>query len=217
MSGSSPPDLAKPGVTVVVVTDPMCRWCWGMAAATEAARQRLAGKVEFQLLLGGVNLHASRRIGDYGRRHLYHVWREVAATTGQPFAYNMPADAIYNSRLPAMAVRAYARHNGSQGFGMLHRLQEAFFADSLNINDPDVLAEQADAMGWSGGELRQALTDPTLAEIVQWEFENSRQYGTSALPNLLVETQGQRRLLAGGYVDCNMLEMLLQPFLGPVH
>ncbi len=196
---------------VVVVTDPLCSWCWGMARQTELAMTNLARKVDFDLLLGGVNLHATQHIGDYGKRLLFHIWREVEATTGQPFGYKLPDDLVYNSTLPAMAVRGYARHNPVRTFEFLHHLQERFFVHGENINQLALLLESAQSFDWDEAAFDAAMRSSRLKAIVRWEFENARQYGTSALPNVLLEQQGRRRLLAGGYLDAQMLEDLLAP------
>lgn len=199
--------------TLVIVTDPMCSWCWGMAAQTDRARERFGDRLNFELLLGGVNVQATQRIGRYGERHLYRVWQEVEATTGQPFAYKLPQDTIYNSTLPAMAVRAFSREYDKPAFGYLHHLQKLFFQEGVNINDTNVLCQAASACGWDGAVCRQRLAEPRLQDIVHWEFENARAYGTSALPNLLIDDGQQRRLLVGGYLDCPMLETMLEPWL----
>ena len=70
-------------VRIVLVTDPMCSWCWGMADEFNEAMSTLQEGVEFDLLLGGINTHGTQPIGAYGRRYLMRLWREVADTTGQ--------------------------------------------------------------------------------------------------------------------------------------
>jgi len=196
-------------VTVVVVTDPMCSWCWGMAPAIELAASELGGEVEFDLLLGGINIHGSQHIGDFGKRHLLRIWHEVEATTGQSFGYRLPDAFVYNSTLPCIAVQSMRRRLGSAPFGYLHRLQQTFFAEGRNINDADVLADVATDFGCQRLEFRRNLEDPELAAAVAAEFASSRSYGTNALPSLLWETGGQRTLLAGGYVDADMLATLI--------
>lgn len=78
----------------------MCSWCWGMSAAVEEAAHHLADEVRFDLLLGGINLHATHPIGEFGRRHLLKLWGEVQATTGQKFGFQLPDEFVYNSLMP---------------------------------------------------------------------------------------------------------------------
>jgi putative protein-disulfide isomerase len=195
---------------VIVVTDPLCSWCWGISVAVEEAAARLAGEVAFDILLGGINTHGTQPIGDYGRRYLAHIWRDVKATTGQPFAFIVPDGMIYNSTLPCLAIAAVRRETGRSPFGFLHRLQQLFFAQGVDINDATLLARTAEEFGVPAPVLREGLADPELLAGLQAEFENSRIYGTQALPSLLVEQAGERRLLAGGYADAATLEAMVR-------
>ncbi len=193
----------------IVVTDPMCSWCWGMAPAIELAASQLEGEVEFDFMLGGINTHASQFIGDYGKRHLFKIWHEVAATTGQSFGFRLPERLVYNSKLPCMAVQVVRARFGKPPFGYLHRLQQVFFVEGRNINDADILAHTAGDFGCDREEFLRELEDSRLIAQVADEFSSSRTYGTSALPNVLWEVDGARSLLAGGYADAQMLVALI--------
>ncbi|MFP6814173.1 MAG: DsbA family protein [Pseudomonadales bacterium] len=195
---------------VIVVTDPMCSWCWGMAPDIEQAASRMDGEVEFDFLLGGINTHASQFIGDYGARHLFRIWHEVAATTGQSFGFRLPERLVYNSRLSCVAVHVVRRKFGTPPFGYLHRLQQAFFMEARNINDADVLADAAVDFGCEREAFLDALKDARLLEQVTDEFALSRGFGTNALPSVLWEVDGVRSLLAGGYADAEMLVELIE-------
>lgn len=193
-----------------VVTDPMCSWCWGMSAAVEEAAHQLAGQVEFDLLLGGINVHGTQPIGDFGRRHLLKIWAEVHAVTGQPFGFSLPDDFVYNSTLPCIAIEALRERSGRPPFGYLHRLQQALFVSGWNINDARVLAQLAEEFGWQQQELLERLDDPTLVARVEAQFARSREYGTNALPNVLLEDAGARSLLVGGYADSATLRAMIE-------
>lgn len=195
---------------VLVVTDPLCSWCWGMASAVEEAAARLEGEVSFGLLLGGINTGTTQPVGDYGRRHLRHIWREVHATTGAPFAFVLPDGIVYNSTRACLAVAAVRRALGRPPFGYLHRLQQQLFVDARDINDPALLAATATDFGVAADVVRDGLADPELQDLLREEFATARGYGTNALPSVLVERDGVRSLLAGGYMDADMLESLIR-------
>lgn len=176
-----------------------------MSGAVEAAAHHLADEVDFELLLGGINLHATHPIGEFGRRHLLKLWSEVNETTGQPFGFELPDAFVYNSRLPCIAVEAVRRKSGRAPFGFLHRLQQCLFEEGRNITRAEELDWVAREFGWGAGELRAELDDPALAASAEAQFEGSRRYGTNALPNVLIERSGERRLLFGGYADSEMI------------
>jgi putative protein-disulfide isomerase len=195
---------------VVIVTDPLCSWCWGMAPAVEQVADRFGDRVRFDLVLGGVNVDSTLPVGDYGRRLLMRIWQEVAATTGQSFGYRIPEGFVYNSVRACLAVAALRRASGRPPFGYLHRLQQLLFEQGVDINDPDVLAGAAAELGYDGVAVRAALDDAAALAALRAEFAGARVYGTQALPSVLTEWKGRRRLLAGGYVDAEMLEALIK-------
>ena len=181
-----------------------------MTPQIDIASDRLTDRVEFDFLLGGINTHGTQPIGDYGRQHLFKLWKEVHATTSQNFGFQLPKSFVYNSSVPCTAVMAMSRWAGKPAFDYLHRLQHLFFVEGLNINNSGLLADTAVDCGWSRDGLLSALKDLNLRETLQFEFDTSRSYGTNALPNLLWEESEKRILLAGGYLDADTLVRLVE-------
>jgi protein-disulfide isomerase-like protein with CxxC motif len=175
-----------------------------MSGAIEEAIQQMPD-VTWDFLLGGVNTHATHPIGDYGRRLLLHLFREVHATTGQTFSFNLPDEFVYNSTLCCVAVHVVRDLIGRPPFGYLHRLQQLFYSEGVNINDADVLIATAVDQGLSAEEVRERLSQPRYTELARFEFDTAREYGTNALPNVLWEQDGQRSLIGGGYMDSQTL------------
>ncbi len=202
--------LEEARLRVFIVTDPLCSWCWGMAGAVEEAAHELRDEVEFDLLLGGINTHATQPLGEFGQRHLLKIWREVHATTGQQFGFRLPDDFVYNSTLPCIAIEAVRRRIQRPPFGYLHRLQQCLFAEGRNINDGALLNEVARDFGMAKDQLTAELADSDLQAAVTRQFNSSRCYGTNALPNVLVQYGRERSLLLGGYADSEMLVTLIR-------
>ena len=194
-----------PDLRVLIVTDPMCSWCWGMSPAVEEAAVELRDEVEFDFLLGGINTHGTQPLGEFGERHLLQIWREVRSTTGQDLGFRLPEQFVYNSTLPCLAVEAVRRFMQRPPFGYLHRLQQCLFVQGRNINDRLLLGQVALEFGLRRSEFDASLEDQELRDIVSAQFVSSRVYGTNALPSVLVENSAERRLLLGGYADAAML------------
>lgn len=195
---------------VVFVTDPMCSWCWGMADEFAQAREDLSGQVEFDLLLGGINTDGTQPIGDYGRRFLRRLWQEVAATTGQQFGYKLPEEYIHNSSRSCLAIEVVREVLETPPFAYLDELQRLFFVQGADITSHALLRETAEAFGVAPDRFDTLMESPRLLGSVRFQFSHARSFGTQALPSLLIENeQGALQLLAGGYVDAQMLESLL--------
>ncbi|MXX29396.1 MAG: hypothetical protein F4X31_04335 [Gammaproteobacteria bacterium] len=199
-SGTS---IEADGAKILIVTDPMCSWCWGMTPEVDRARAVLPEA--FDLLLGGINVHGTQPIGEFGRSHLMGIWREVQATTGQAFGFKLPTPLIYNSTLPCIAVQAVRKVLGVPPFDYLHRLQERFFVEGVDINDLETLAATAQECGVDREAFLQAAGSEKVRAAVRFQMNTSRDFGTNALPSVLAEWGGERRLLAGGYLNAEAL------------
>lgn len=190
---------------LVVVTDPMCSWCFAASRHVENAMAAFAGRVDFDLILGGINTHATQPIGDYGQRRLDALWHQVTATTGQHFSHIFPEGCIYNSLLPCRAVEAARDLLGEPPLPYLHRLQKLFFLEATNINDRTVLAEAAAEFGVEPNDLLHRIDSAEVATRTQWGFTRSRRQGAGALPSFLFGSDEDLTLMAGGYLDTEFL------------
>ena len=194
---------------VVVVTDPMCSWCWGMAHAVDDVVTSMGAQVDFDILLGGINVHGTQPIGDYGRRYLMRLWRDVEETTGQPFGYKLPDEYVHNSSRSCVAVEAVRQLTGKAPFDYLHELQSLFFTQGLDVTSVDVLVAAAEKFDLDADQFVKLLDDPAIIERVRFQFNSASAYGTNALPCVLIDVDGTLRLLAGGYADGDMLRQLV--------
>lgn len=190
---------------LVVVTDPMCSWCFAASDHVENAMAEFAGRVDFDLILGGINTHATQPIGEYGLQRLDGLWHQVTATTGRKFSHIFPDGCIYNSLLPCRAVEAARDLLSEPPLPYLHRLQKCFFLEATNINDRDVLASVAAEFGIDADEFLLRLDSAEVAARTQWGFTRSRRQGAGALPSFLFGAGDDLTLMAGGYLDTEFL------------
>ena len=204
----------SPEPAVRFVTDPMCSWCWGTTPHFEAVMEALRDRVAFDIVLGGINVHSTKPVGAYGRKRLSALWNEVTAVTGQVFSHHLPAGTVYNSLLPCLAAEALRDIRDAPPFGYTHRLQQRFFAEGVNINDLDTLLGTAEEFDVPRDRLRPRMDAEAVRQRTRWGFETAREYGTNALPSVLVSSDGASfRLFAGGYVDAERLVADLEAWL----
>ncbi len=186
---------------IVIATDPMCSWCWGMAPSIDAARSQI-DSVPFDLVFGGINLHSTQPLGRYGRMRLARLWAEVAEVTQQSLAAAPPAEAfVYNSARLCRVLEAVRELDDAPPFELLRGMQKTFFADARNVTAEGVLAECIADVGHDADRVMALALDRAIGERVAAGAQAARSYGTHALPSVLLEHEGQTRLLAGGYLD----------------
>ena len=93
----------------------------------------------------------------------------------------------YNSRL-AQELGKWAETQPG-GEAVHDALYRAYFVDSRNIGDPDVLLDIVRAVGLPVEAAREALEKRTFKEAVDADWRKSREYGVTGVPTFV----------AGGY------------------
>ncbi len=186
---------------ILIVTDPMCAWCWGMADDIQTIRADYSDRVEFDLLLGGINPNSTQYVGEYGRRFLLKLWREVFQTTDKYFGFKLPDTYIHNSFLPCLAIECVRDFRNELAFDFLYQLQKRFFEKGENINDLDILREEVGRFGVPASFFDEAISQQSLKDKVWFQFQHSKSFGTSVLPNMLFDNGERCSLLLGGYAN----------------
>lgn len=177
-----------------------------MAPEIKRTREALQGRVDFGLLLGGLNIQSTQPLSDAAFTRFYELWGRVTATTGQHFAHKFPQGFVYNSTKACAAVLAAGAVLDTAPFDYLDRLQAAFFLEGRDINDLAVQTEVALALGMDEKNFQAAFDTITQGDAVSDAFAEARGYGSNALPAVLTENEpGYRHLMAGGYVTMEFL------------
>jgi putative protein-disulfide isomerase len=191
---------------VIFVTDPMCSWCWGMAEEIERARTALADELDFDLVVGGINVGSQQGVSEFARARLALVWREVALVTGARFGPGLPGgDFVYDSTPACLAVETVRAMTGEAPFEFVHRLQRRFFVDGADVTTWPVLAEEVRELGIDVAAFGRIWQTPAVRDRAAAGFLVAKSYGTAAMPSVLREDNGTRRLVVGGYVDAPTL------------
>ena len=94
----------------------------------------------------------------------------------------------YNSRL-AQEIGAWA--DTQEGGEVMHdALYRAYFVETKNIGDPDVLLEIVEANGLSVEDARKVLEERTFKDAVDEDWQKSRQYGVTGVPTFVAAGHG---------------------------
>jgi predicted DsbA family dithiol-disulfide isomerase len=89
----------------------------------------------------------------------------------------------YNSRL-AQELAKWA--DSQPGFEAIHQaLYRAYFVESLNIGDPEVLINIAKKAGLPEDEARTVLADRTFKEAVDADWQTARRYEITGVPSFV--------------------------------
>ena len=94
----------------------------------------------------------------------------------------------YNSRL-AQEIGAWA--DTQKGGEVMHdALYTAYFVETKNIGNPDVLLEIVEANGLPVEDARKVLEERTFKDAVDEDWRKSRQYGVTGVPTFVAAGHG---------------------------
>ena len=109
----------------------------------------------------------------------------------------------YNSRL-AQELGKWA--DTQPGGEVIHdKLYRAYFVDSRNIGDPDILVELAESVGLDGREARRIIDERVFKDEVDADWQKSASYGVTGVPTFVAARYG-----VVGAQPYEVLEQLVQ-------
>ena len=132
-------------------------------------------------------------VPDEGRHPIftaYHVQhREAAARlTGLPFGLPEVGSPYPTSSWPALVAALWVRQEHPERFDAFDlALFEAFFRDTRDISNGEVLAQLARDHGLPEQRLSVALRAPSLRRAVMDEHRSAWEYDVSAIPSIVVD------------------------------
>jgi predicted DsbA family dithiol-disulfide isomerase len=94
----------------------------------------------------------------------------------------------YNSRL-AQELGKWA-DTQSGGEAVHDALYKAYFVETRNIGDPEILVEIAGSVGLSPDEARAVLTERRFKDAVDADWAKSHRYGVTGVPTFVADRYG---------------------------
>jgi predicted DsbA family dithiol-disulfide isomerase len=107
--------------------------------------------------------------------------------------YDPPPDVVPNTRL-ALRLVELAREGGLHE-AFHERLMDAYWAEAVNVGDPDELRRLAAEIGLAADDVEQTIADPdAYLDLVQDATRQAQSMGVNGIPAFLLD----RKLLALG-------------------
>lgn len=187
----------KKSVTVEIVADVVCPWCWIGKRRLKAAGTILQDQYTvktvwkpFELNAGipaeGLPIDQYRTLKFGSLDHFWHLARQVTEAgeaVGLEFRQDLMTwtpNTIACHRLIWFAGRDDKQED------LVEHLFRAYFHDGKNIGELDVMLEAAETAGIDRGEAERFLDSNEGRENVMRELEHARQSGISGVPTFLV-------------------------------
>jgi len=193
--------------TLLFMTDPICSWCWGTLPEVLKLKSALGERLKFELLCAGLQVGSMKPLTEAHINDLVKLWRRVAETTGQEFAFSLPTDRtfIYHSELACRTLQISRKHLEREPWEEFHAMQHAFYVECQNLGDLDVLYKLSGNTGLSRDEFDEAIRGEEITKLTRSEFDWCGERGTQALPTIFLDTGNGPALICGGYATADYL------------
>ena len=188
--------MNSPTLTIDVVSDVVCPWCYIGKRKLEAAlalpeAADLPNVVirwhPFQLNpeLPAQGMPRQQYLEDKfgGPARAAEIYERVRAA-GKAVGLTLNIDGITRqpNTLAAHALLAFAQSGDADGSDMQERLFKAYFVENRFIGDANVLAEIAEEAGLNGDDARAFVSDPEHLDVVAQADAHVRHLGISGVP-----------------------------------
>ena len=193
---------------LILATDPMCSWCWGLWPHHRLLMERFEGLVEFELLLCGIQVgEGFTPPDDAAREQIEAIWAEVRRVTGQPVRGQLPTDPafFYHSELACRALNSVRLLEGAVPFDFLEQLHIAFYVEGVNLASPDELAAQAELRGHPREVFLEVFRSDAVKEETRAQFLRGQQLCGGVMPTLIGERGGEVQVLSAGFAELDEL------------
>jgi 2-hydroxychromene-2-carboxylate isomerase len=153
-------------------------------------------------ITGGAPLPGVPMKGDYARRDF------ARSANFYGVAYKLPSTFPISSQAPARAFYWLNRTDPKRAKSLASALYRAYFVDDINISNPEDTVAVCAGLGLKAEEVRAALNDPGVKELVKAEVDKAIARGAFGSPYIVVGDEtfwGVDRLpqiekwLAGGW------------------
>ena len=201
--------MTKP-MRIDFVSDVVCPWCAIGLAELETALARLTDVIEPKIELQPFELnpgmpaegqdmaeHLTQKFGPDVTERMKGA-REVLTKRAADVGFKMAmreGGRIYSSFDAHRLLHWAGLQDKDKAIALKQALFGAYFTESLNISDPDILAIKAENVGLDGAEAREVLATGRYRLEVQAAEQKWIQSGITSVPSVVIN---QKYLISGG-------------------
>lgn len=186
---------ARRKVTVDIVSDVVCPWCFigkrrlesalAMAPDLDIDLRWRPFQLDSTIPPGGISRkeYMDRKFGPERAATVHDRVREVGAEVGIPFAFEKITRSP--NTLDAHRVLRWALEAGCQAL-LKERLMQLYFVEGADVGDIDVLAKAAGECGMDASDVRRRLASDEDVETVRAEIDRIHKLGVNGVPFFIV-------------------------------
>jgi len=209
-------------VVIEVWSDLGCPWCYVGKHRLQTAIAQRPDADRFKIVVRSFELNPAApkepetiekalvRAHGGTAAHVMQAERQIQALARKE-GLEFTLDRLSASTFDLHRVVQYANDEG-RGFEFFSRVQDGFFAGTLNPYDPDALADVAESVGLDGQRVRAILASSEYADRVRADRSEGLELGATGVPFVVLD----RRVAAPGAQKVPVYGQLLEQVAGPV-
>ena len=184
---------------LLYIADPMCSWCWGFAPVIDKIDRSF--DIPVRVVVGGLRPGDRAEPLNRVRAMLEHHWAQVGAASGQPFDVRAldRTDWMYDTLVPDTAVVTMRSRAPDETLRFLSAVQRAFYADVVDVTDPDVYRVLVDDFPVDPDVFVAAIRSPEMQAVAEQDFRAAQWIGVTGFPTLLLRDGATTIPLSLGY------------------
>lgn len=200
-------------LTVYLIVDPMCSWCWGFRPVWDKFQGMLPDEVAVVDLMGGLAPDTEQPMDASTRDYVQSAWRSVAQRTGAKFNFTFwdecsPRRTTYPA---CRAVVAAGLQRPQARKLMYEAVQSAYFLLAKNPSEESTLIALARESGLDPDRFASDLGSTAVNQQLANELGKVREFGVTSFPSLIwhwqpPDDEPRYGLLAVGYTDLDLLQ-----------
>lgn len=165
--------------------------------------------------MGGLQAGETSVLSDSSREEILHHWQEVNKLTGQRFRFDtaLANGFIYNTEPACRAVITAGSVDASKTFEYLKSIQSAFYTESKDVTQSDVLFQLADENDMNVSEFRTIFESEAQKKVTLTHFQQTRQAGVQGFPTLILNKNKKHHILTRGYQSYENISVNLDNLL----
>lgn len=187
-------------ITVDIVSDVVCPWCYVGKRRLEAALDQLGNPEDIEITWHPFQLDPTipaegmdrqkyfiKKFGDEGRiKQMSEHLTQVGAEEGIDFNLEKITESI--NTLPLHKLLHVAGEEGFQSAAE-EVLFQAYFTDAKDLKDPKVLAALFAPHGWDEEKIKGILANDDIGYAVRQEIDHYQQMGVSGVPFFIINNK----------------------------
>ncbi len=185
---------------LLYIGDPMCSWCYGLAPELEQVVKHFEGKLEVELIMGGLRPYNTQKMIEL-KSFLTHHWEEVAKASGQSFTYDIlnSTEITYDTEPPSRAVVIVRKMDAEKALPFFKEVQKAFYLNNLNLHLADSYCSIAQELKIDFEQFEQLFESDEMKQVVREDFVRANEMGVRGFPTLILQQDEQLKMINNGY------------------